>query len=222
MVRSLYGPFATVAWLTPLETIEQAEAADQAFKDPEVGKTIDAAGSLFVTGNTQSRLIQRLALAKRRPRMGSGAADPFVGPRRETGYGFDCRRKPPAGGGVSTRRPRSTAWDRQRRLLRHELRVVGHGESGHHVGYFVGQPELNPSASLTRSAGSQGREETAEAEQCVPDADGARGRTNELLGFSSRTVPRRTGPVSIARVVPIPIRITAAVRTTVRAFTVRP
>ena len=61
VVRSLYGPFATVAWLTPLETIEQAQAADQAFKDPEFGKTIDAAGALFVTGNTQSRLIQRLA-----------------------------------------------------------------------------------------------------------------------------------------------------------------
>src|SRR5712692_1492694 len=47
-------------------------------------------------------------------------------------------------------------------------------------------------------------------------------RTNELLGVSSRSIPRRTRPVPIARVVPIPTRITAAVRTRVTAFTVRP
>src|SRR5437016_14662899 len=47
-------------------------------------------------------------------------------------------------------------------------------------------------------------------------------RTNELLGFSSRSIPRRTRPVPIARVVPIPTRITAAVRTRGRVFTVRP
>ena len=61
--------------------------------------------------------------------------------------------------------------------------LSGHGESGHHVGYFVCQPELNPSASLTSSAGLQSGEETAKAEQCVPDADGAREQDERTAGF---------------------------------------
>src|SRR5437660_4848735 len=61
--------------------------------------------------------------------------------------------------------------------------LSGHGESGHHVGYFVCQPQLNPSASLTSSAWLQSGEETAKAEQCVPDADGAREQDERTAGF---------------------------------------
>ena len=57
----VYGVFGGVGWMTPLQTIEDVEAANQAFKDPELGKLIDGAGSLFVTGGTHSRLIRRLA-----------------------------------------------------------------------------------------------------------------------------------------------------------------
>ncbi len=60
VVRGLYGPFASVGWITPAATIEDVQKGDTAFADPAFAKSIDGAGELFLPGVTHTRLIERL------------------------------------------------------------------------------------------------------------------------------------------------------------------
>ncbi len=60
VLRGMYGPFATVTWITPADSLEQVEAADAAFTDPGFLETLDAGGPLFLPGSVASVLSQRL------------------------------------------------------------------------------------------------------------------------------------------------------------------
>ena len=62
LVRGLYGPFATLAWITMAETIEQVDAGTAAIAaDSTYIDKIDSAADLFVPGATTSRLVRRLS-----------------------------------------------------------------------------------------------------------------------------------------------------------------
>src|SRR5207249_3324578 len=77
--------------------------------------------------------------------------------------------------------------------------LSGHGDRRNYICYFVCQPELNPSSSLTRAAVLQSGEETAETENGIPDTDGAReqdeGAAGSLIGqHCSQERPGAEGP----------------------------
>ena len=62
LVRGIYGPFATLAWISLAGTLEQADAADAAMStDPTYIERIDQGGELFIPGTASQRLIRRLA-----------------------------------------------------------------------------------------------------------------------------------------------------------------
>ena len=60
VLRSLYGPFAGVSWITPADSLEQAEEASAASTDPTFVETLDVGGALFITGSVESVLSERL------------------------------------------------------------------------------------------------------------------------------------------------------------------
>ena len=60
VVRTLYGPFASVSWITPADSLEQVEEASAAFADPGFVATLDEGGPLFIAGQIESVLSERL------------------------------------------------------------------------------------------------------------------------------------------------------------------
>jgi hypothetical protein len=61
-IRSLYGPWASLAWVALADTLEEVDAASTAMSsDPGYIEMIDQAGDLFLPGSGQSRLSQRIA-----------------------------------------------------------------------------------------------------------------------------------------------------------------
>jgi len=60
--RSLYGPWASVGWITLANTLDEIDAANAKISaDPTYIEKIDAATGLFVTGATATRLSQKIA-----------------------------------------------------------------------------------------------------------------------------------------------------------------
>lgn len=60
--RSLYGPWATVAWVSLAESAAQVDAAQEALAaDPTYVERLDAGGALFQPGSATSRLSRRIA-----------------------------------------------------------------------------------------------------------------------------------------------------------------
>ena len=62
IVRGLYGPFATLVWISLADTLEQVDAANAAMSgDPTYLERLDQAGDLFLPGSGAQLLIRRLA-----------------------------------------------------------------------------------------------------------------------------------------------------------------
>jgi len=62
LVRGLYGPWATLGWITGADSLADIDAAGAALSaDPGYVDKLDQGGHLFVTGSASSRLIRRLA-----------------------------------------------------------------------------------------------------------------------------------------------------------------
>lgn len=62
LVRGLYGPWATLGWISVLDTLEQIDAMEAATStDPTYIESIDQAGELFVPSSAEQRLLRRLA-----------------------------------------------------------------------------------------------------------------------------------------------------------------
>lgn len=62
LVRGLYGPWATLGWVSVVDTLEEVDAAEAATtNDPTYIDSIDQAGELFVPGSVHQRLLRRLA-----------------------------------------------------------------------------------------------------------------------------------------------------------------
>lgn len=60
-VRSMYGPWATLGWISLGASLEEVDAAEAAMAgDASYVTRIDQAGELFVPGSAESRLSQRL------------------------------------------------------------------------------------------------------------------------------------------------------------------
>lgn len=61
MVRGLYGPWATLGWISLADTLEQVDAAEAAMSsDATYLKRIDQGAELFVTASASQRLVRRL------------------------------------------------------------------------------------------------------------------------------------------------------------------
>jgi hypothetical protein len=62
IVRGIYGPFATLVWISLADSLDEVDAADAAMSsDPSYLERLDQAGDLFQPGSAQQRLIRRLA-----------------------------------------------------------------------------------------------------------------------------------------------------------------
>jgi hypothetical protein len=62
LVRPLYGPWATLAWVSIADSLDQVDAANAAMNsDPGYIEMVDQGGGLFMPGSGASRLSQRLA-----------------------------------------------------------------------------------------------------------------------------------------------------------------
>ena len=62
IIRGIYGPFATLVWVSLFDTLADADAADAAMSgDPSYLERLDQAGDLFLPGSASQRLIRRLA-----------------------------------------------------------------------------------------------------------------------------------------------------------------
>jgi hypothetical protein len=62
VVRGLYGPFSTLAWITSTDTLAEVDAADVVTSsDPTYVERVDQAGELFLTGSARQQLVRRLA-----------------------------------------------------------------------------------------------------------------------------------------------------------------
>jgi hypothetical protein len=60
-VRGLYGPWASVAWVTLAETLEEVDGSVAALAaDATYLERVDDAGALFLPGSAHERLIRRL------------------------------------------------------------------------------------------------------------------------------------------------------------------
>ena len=61
LLRGLYGPFGTLAWIGLFKSLADVDASGAAMSgDPTYIEQLDQAGELFVTGTVEQRLIQRL------------------------------------------------------------------------------------------------------------------------------------------------------------------
>jgi hypothetical protein len=61
-LRGLYGPSATLVWISLAETMEEVDIATASLAaDGTYGERIDDAGPLFLPGSASQRLLQRLA-----------------------------------------------------------------------------------------------------------------------------------------------------------------
>ena len=61
-VRSLYGPWATLAWISVAESMDEVDDAAAALAaDTTYLERIDDAGPLFLPGSTSQRLLRRLS-----------------------------------------------------------------------------------------------------------------------------------------------------------------
>lgn len=62
LVRGIYGPFATLVWISLYDTLEEVDAADRATSsDPTYLERLDQGGDLFLPGSASQRLIRRLS-----------------------------------------------------------------------------------------------------------------------------------------------------------------
>jgi hypothetical protein len=62
LVRGLFGPWATLAWIGLYESLDQLDEAEAAqASDGAYVKKLDKGGNLFVDGSAQQRLLQRLS-----------------------------------------------------------------------------------------------------------------------------------------------------------------
>jgi len=62
LVRAIYGPFATLVWISLYDTLDEVDAADRATSsDPSYLERLDQGGDLFLPGSASQRLIRRLA-----------------------------------------------------------------------------------------------------------------------------------------------------------------
>ena len=62
LVRSLYGPWATIGWVSSTADLDQIDAANAALgADAGYLERLDQAGDLFVPGSSVSTLARRLA-----------------------------------------------------------------------------------------------------------------------------------------------------------------
>lgn len=60
--RAAYGPFATVAWFSVADSMEEIDKASQArSEDPSYIEALDGAGDLFVQGSARALLSRRIA-----------------------------------------------------------------------------------------------------------------------------------------------------------------
>ncbi len=60
--RSMYGPWAQVAWFSLAGSLEEVDAAEAALSaDPEYLTKVDSSAGLFTPGSGLGRLTQRLA-----------------------------------------------------------------------------------------------------------------------------------------------------------------
>jgi hypothetical protein len=61
LLRGLYGPFGTLAWIGLAGSLADIDATNAAMSaDPTYIEQLDKAGELFVTGSVEQRLVQRL------------------------------------------------------------------------------------------------------------------------------------------------------------------
>jgi hypothetical protein len=61
LVRGLYGPWATLGWISVVDSLDKVDSVEAATStDPTYIETIDQAGDLFVPGSAQQRLVRRL------------------------------------------------------------------------------------------------------------------------------------------------------------------
>lgn len=61
MVRSMFGPWAQLGWITNAETLADVDRANDATSsNPEYIERIDQGGELFVTGSASSRLLRKI------------------------------------------------------------------------------------------------------------------------------------------------------------------
>jgi hypothetical protein len=60
-LRSLYGPCASLVWISLAESMEEIDGSAAALAaDPTYGERIDDAGPLFIAGSASQRLLRRL------------------------------------------------------------------------------------------------------------------------------------------------------------------
>lgn len=60
--RSMYGPWAQIAWFSLASSLEEVDAAEAALSaDPEYLTKVDSSAGLFTPGSGHGRLTQRLA-----------------------------------------------------------------------------------------------------------------------------------------------------------------
>ena len=61
MVRSMFGPWAQLSWITNAETLADVDRANDATSSsPEYIERIDQGGELFVVGSASSRLLRKI------------------------------------------------------------------------------------------------------------------------------------------------------------------
>jgi hypothetical protein len=61
MVRPLFGPWASVGWITNAESLADVDRGNDATaSDPEYIERIDQGGELFITGSATSRLLRKI------------------------------------------------------------------------------------------------------------------------------------------------------------------
>ncbi|WP_421119160.1 hypothetical protein ACE2AJ_17615 [Aquihabitans daechungensis] len=59
--RAMYGPWATLGWISLADSLDEVDAAQAAMSaDPRYIEMIDEAGDLFLPGSGQGRLSQRI------------------------------------------------------------------------------------------------------------------------------------------------------------------
>jgi hypothetical protein len=62
LARGIYGPWATLVWISLADTLEEADSADAAMSsDPSYLECVDQGGELFIPGTASQRLVRRLA-----------------------------------------------------------------------------------------------------------------------------------------------------------------
>jgi hypothetical protein len=62
IARGIYGPFATLVWVSRFDSLEAVDDADAVLSnDPQYLERLDGAGDLFLPGSTAQRLIRRLS-----------------------------------------------------------------------------------------------------------------------------------------------------------------